>query len=368
MTKICHVTSVHCTDDARIFHKECVSLAKAGCEVYLVGKGESRVESGVHVVGVGENSGGRLKRMLGFSKKVYQAALALDAEIYHLHDPELLPYAKKLKKKGKKVIFDSHEKYSDLLTSKPYLPRFAAGFIAKLYESYEKSVLKKIDAVIFPCTMGGKDPFEGLCKRTAIISNAAILDEFYNRYDPDAEKLPESVCYVGSISAERGVDHDILAAHRANARFLLAGPFSPPSFEETCKKMPEYSCVEYQGKLGRKEVTELLSRSMIGLFTLKDRGQYFKIDTFGVKVFEYMSMALPVVLSNSDYNVKMAETYRFGICVDPENPDEIANAIRYLLDNPEKAREMGENGRRAIHEEFHWGVEEKKLIALYENI
>ena len=62
------------------------------------------------------------------------------------------------------------------------------------------------------------------------------------------------------------------------------------------------------------------------------------------------------------------ERYRCGICVDPENVDEIADAIRYLLDHPDEAREMGENGRRAIKEEFNWGVEEKKLLALYEDI
>ena len=48
--------------------------------------------------------------------------------------------------------------------------------------------------------------------------------------------------------------------------------------------------------------------------------------------------------------------------------DEIAAAIRYLLDHPDEARQMGENGRRAIKEEFNWGVEEKTLLALYEDI
>jgi len=42
--------------------------------------------------------------------------------------------------------------------------------------------------------------------------------------------------------------------------------------------------------------------------------------------------------------------------------------IRYLLEHPEEMRRMGENGRRAVKEEFNWGVEEKKLFALYEEI
>ena len=54
--------------------------------------------------------------------------------------------------------------------------------------------------------------------------------------------------------------------------------------------------------------------------------------------------------------------------LDPEQVDELSNAIRYLLDHPDEARQMGENGRRAVEQQFNWGVEEKKLLALYNDI
>ena len=126
--------------------------------------------------------------------------------------------------------------------------------------------------------------------------------------------------------------------------------------------------MRHLGSIDRNGVRELLEESLVGLCTLLDIGQYLKIDTFGIKVYEYMSMALPVILSHSSYNDRMVDRYHFGICVDPSNEDEIADAIRYLLDHPDEARQMGENGRRAVKEEFNWGVEEKKLLALYEDI
>ena len=116
------MTSVHDPEDVRIFHKECVSLANAGYDVYLVERGDSYEKSGVHIVGVGQPCGGRLSRMFSFSKKVYHTALALDADVYHLHDPELLPYGLKLKKKGKKVIFDSHEDTCGSILEKTWIP------------------------------------------------------------------------------------------------------------------------------------------------------------------------------------------------------------------------------------------------------
>lgn len=368
MAKVCHMTSAHAPEDDRIFYKECVSLAKAGYDVYLVERGYTYEKIGIHIIGVGQSSGGRLDRMLHVTKQIYEKALAIDADIYHFHDPELLPWGLKLKRKGKKVIFDSHEKYTEQLRSKPYLPAWVTVPLSKCYGIYERYVLKRLDAVIFPCTMSGRNPFAGQCKRTPIISNAAILGEFFDRYDEAHIKRDGQVCYVGGLTEDRGITVDMRAAEKAEALLALAGEFSSQEYEDQLRTMPEFSCVEYRGQLGREDVAELLAESRIGLCTLLDRGQYLKIDTFGIKVFEYMSMGLPVILSDSPYNRSMTEKYKFGVCVDPENVDEIAAAIRYLLDNPEEAKQMGENGRRAVQEEFNWGMEAKKLLALYEEI
>ena len=92
MIKVCHLTSAHDAEDVRIFHKECVSLARAGYQVCLVAHGESYEKNGVRIVGVGELPQSRLKRMTEGGKMVYEAALAVDADLYHFHDPELLPY------------------------------------------------------------------------------------------------------------------------------------------------------------------------------------------------------------------------------------------------------------------------------------
>ncbi|MBR7008308.1 MAG: glycosyltransferase [Ruminococcus sp.] len=368
MYKVCHMTSAHKSNDVRIFVKECSSLAKAGYDTYLVARGESREENGVHVIGVGE-PGGRLSRATSFAAKVYKTALALDADVYHFHDPELIPWGLKLKRKGKKVIFDSHERYTEqILCKEEYLPKFALKFIAGGYGVYEKYALRRFDAVVFPCKIGGKNPFKRLCRRTAIIGNPVVLSEFYDLYDPNLKPDEDAVCYIGGLTEDRGITNDVKACHEAGVKLLLAGDFSPESYGEKVKNMPEYSSVEHLGFLDREGVRLAMQRCRAGLYTLRDRGQYFKIDTFGIKVYEYMSMALPVVLSDCEYNRKMTEKYKFGICVDPEDPSAIAAAIRKIIDDPEAARVMGENGRKAVAERFNWGIEEKRLFKLYESV
>lgn len=368
MIKVCHMTSAHPPEDGRIFRKECVSLAKAGYDVYLVERGDNYEKNGVHIVGIGEASGGRLERMTGVARRVYEKALAIDADIYHFHDPELLPYGLKLERKGKRVIFDSHEKYTEQIRNKPYLPRWCRALVSGCYGVYERYVLSRIDGLVFPCLKDGVHPFAGQCRHIAAVNNVPMLAETYDRYDPGAEKEARSICHVGSLTYNRGITHLVKAAAKADCTLYLGGAFSPAQYREEVLSLPEAENTKYLGVLDRPQVVRLLQRSQIGIATILNVGQYNQYDNLATKVYEYMALGIPTILSRSPYNEKAAAQYRFGICVDPENVDEIAGAIRYLLDHPEEARQMGENGRRAVREVFNWDVEEQKLLALYQDI
>lgn len=368
MYKVCHVTSAHPAFDVRIFEKECVSLAKNNYETYLVQEGESGEVKGVHIVGLGKRIENRFKRILLRAFNAYKIAVKIDADLYHIHDPELLPYALLLKIKNKIVVFDSHENYSIQIKNKEYLPCYVSIILSRLYSVLERFVLSRIDALVFPCTMNGKNPFEGLCKRVHIISNAAILSEFYNLYDSSNKKVSKQICYVGSIAEARGVTNNILAANAAGARIALAGPVSSLKYFEMLQMNNSFSCVDYKGILNRKQVAELIANSNLGLCTLLDVGQYLHLDTFSIKVFEYMSMGIPVLLSNSLFNCKMIKEHKFGICVDPYNVEEIKEAIKFVLANPSVANEMGMRGRQLVREKYNWSIEEQKLLSLYHEL
>lgn len=368
MTKVCHMTSVHPQDDTRIFHKECTSLAQMGYEVYLVSVGGSYDKNGVHVVGVGQPSGGRLKRMLYTTRKVYEAALAVNADIYHLHDPELLPYGLKLKRRGKKVVFDSHEDYSVILRDKPYLPKWVSLCIALIYSRYEKYVLRRIDGLIFPCLINGKHPFAGQCRHLTTVDNFPLLSELYDHYDDRIPKIERSLVYIGLLTFARGITHSIQVAEMADCTLYLGGRFVTPAYQAEAEALPAYSHVQYLGTLSRPKVLETLQKCQIGMAVMLHMGQAGIYDNMPTKVYEYMSLGLPVILSRLPYNESLMEKYHFGICVDPTNLEEIASAARYLFDHPEEARQMGENGRRTIKEVFNWDSQEKNLLALYQEI
>lgn len=364
--KICHMTSAHPECDIRIFHKECVSLAKNGYDVYLVQRGKSGEKNGVHLVGVGDISGNRIKRMTQAAKRVYEIALELDCDVYHLHDPELLPYGLKLKRKGKKVIFDSHECYALQIANKTYLGIFAP-IISKIYGCIENYVVKRIDGVIFPCLMDGVNPFEGRCRRVALVGNQPLLEEVYSDKERDFSGR-QAACYVGGLWYDRGITQDVLACNKVGVRLLLAGKESSQEYKNQLISLDQKKLVEFRGRIDRDGVVALLNEATIGLVTELNVGQNNKIDILPTKTYEYMGSGLPVISSKSEYADRMITQYGFGISVDPENVDEIANAIQFLLDHPEEAKRMGENGKKAVKEEFNWGVEEKKLLRFYKEI
>jgi len=368
MLRIAHLTSVHPRYDTRIFWKECKSLSRAGYDVFLVvadGKGDE-INDGIKIYDVGKPSS-RIKRMIKTAKAVFKKGVELDAEIYHLHDPELLPHGLKLKKKGKKVIFDSHEFYGLLMQEKQYIPAIFRKIISNVYMYYEAYVCRRIDAVIQVCTVNGNDYFESRCKKSVFITNVPVLSGMNPSY-----KVPFSdrkkVIYIGGLTCARGITFLIQASSSTDVRIVLAGNWETELYYEQVKRMQEFKNVEYIGYLDNNEKNMVLDDCLAGISTLLNIGEYSQMDTLTTKIYEYMAMGLPIVFSDFVYPRSLNKKFKFGIGVDPGNPKEIACAIDYLKNNPAEAKQMGERGRELTLKVYNWEVEEKKLIELYHNL
>ena len=108
--KVCILTSVHTPFDTRIFHKQAKSLLKAGYDVTLIAQHDrDELVGGIRIIALPKPKN-RLRRMLG-TWRVCKLAFKQKAEIYHLHDPELLQIGLLSKILGKKVIYDVYEEY-----------------------------------------------------------------------------------------------------------------------------------------------------------------------------------------------------------------------------------------------------------------
>ena len=367
LKRVVHLTSVHPRYDTRIYVKMCSSLADVGYSVYMVvadGKGNELIND-ISIIDVGLSQGGRLFRMTRTVTKVYEKAKELDADLYHLHDPELLPLALKLKKLGKVVVFDAHEDFPLQLLSKPYLNAFIAKVLSKIAALYEGYSCKRLDAIVTATPYIAKKFLE-INKKSIDINNYPVIGEFSEVKDWSEKQ--DTVCYVGGITKARGI-HELVRSMEILTRdvtLTLAGRFQESITERQVKSYQGWKKVNALGWLDRDGINSVLLTSVAGLVTLHPTINYR--DALPVKMFEYMSAGIPIIASDIILWKQIIDTADCGICVDPLNPADIANAIDFLISNPIEAQRMGKNGRNAVIREYNWSVEEAKLIALYEGL
>jgi glycosyltransferase involved in cell wall biosynthesis len=366
--KIVHLTSVHPRYDTRVFLKECRSLAAVDNDVTLIvadGKG-SEMRDGVRILDVGKPSG-RARRMVRTVRKMYKVAKRLDADIYHMHDPELLQIAGKLShlKKGVRVVFDAHEDLPRQVLSKEWIPKPLRRITSLGVELVENQCVRKLSGVI-AATPYIADRFRSINAEVVDINNYPISDELVP-IDNGRFVSRKRICYIGGITEVRGLKPLICALPMVpDTTLVLCGSFQVKEFEAEMRSLPGWAQVDYRGQLDRSGVRKALEESSIGIVTLLPTPAY--IDALPVKLFEYMSAGLPVIASNFPLWRRIIDDAGAGLCVDPESPKAIAQAIGNLLESPSEALRMGRAGRKAILEKYNWAREAAKLFSFYKRL
>jgi glycosyltransferase involved in cell wall biosynthesis len=377
MPRIVHLTSAHPRYDTRIFVKQCRTLASHGHEVILVvadGLGDE-LRDGVRIVDAGKRADrpsgrrpnalvGRLERMLWTTRRVAALALAFDADACQLHDPELLPAGLRLRRAGMRVVFDAHEDVPTQLLDKPYLAPGIARLAAGLYARYERYACARLDGLL-AATPHIRERLEHCNAQTVDVANYPLPEEFSPERSWDART---GICYVGSISAIRGIREMVQACAllRTPARLALAGSFADPALAREVALLPGWTRVRALGHLDRAGVGRVMENAFAGLVTLLPTASYR--DALPVKMFEYMAAGIPVIASDFPRWRAIVEASECGLCVDPRDPAAIAAAIDRLAQDPQLARRMGANGRRAVEQTYNWKNEAQKLVRFYADL
>ena len=367
-TKVAHLSSVHQPLDTRIFHKQCRSLCEADYAVTLVvPHSNSETCQGVAIRGIDEPTS-RANRLLRTRRKVLHAAIAEDAAVYHFHDPELIPVGLKLRRMGKRVIYDVHEDYPKQVLTKHWIPGPMRGVTSRMLGRLEAHAARKFDGIVAATpTIAARFPGE----RTITVNNYPLLerDEAIERPAPPANDA-FNIAYIGGITRQRGMFDllEMLAQLGADsqARLALAGKFSPAALEHDARAHVGWPMVNFHGWQSRAEVLRLLANSHVGVVPLHALPRF--VDSQPVKLFEYMAAGLPVVASDFPLWRQIIDSSECGLLVPPSNPQALAEAMRWLQAHPEQAHAMGARGRAAVRNQYNWQCEADKLTAFYERI
>lgn len=366
---IAHVTSVHPRGDTRIAIKEAATLMAHFGDVTLFvqdGLGPGTGPGGVSVIDVGARPAGRLARMVLGGWRMARAIPAARPRIAHFHDPELIPAALWWKLRGIRVIYDAHEDLPHQVLSKYWIPRPLRRVLAGLTRLAERMAGAAFDGIVTVTpTIAARFP----AARTALVQNFPDLAEMSFPEGATAPASPPRAVYVGGITEIRGVHTMVAAMARVRTpgvRLSMAGAFQPPALEREVAALEGWERVDFIGWADRAEVARLLRQARMGLVLFLPEPNH--VEAQPNKLFEYMAAGLPVIASDFPHWRHLLQGIDCALFVDPQDPAAVAEAVDWILDNPESAAEMGARGRRAVRAHFNWTHEAEALLALYRQL
>ncbi|WP_343073142.1 glycosyltransferase [Salicibibacter cibarius] len=365
--KVVHMTSVHHPFDTRIYHKECLSLRRAGYDVTLIAP-ETDAESAIDIIPIKKYKN-KFLRMAFSTYQVYKQAKKRQADYYHFHDPELLPVAWLLKKNDNVVIYDIHEDYATSIMQKEYLPRPLRKLITKAYKRIENVFARDMDLCL------AEKYYQELYPSGKVILNYPLINEklMARTVDDTIEQLENKLLYTGNVDVDRGaytqarlplIDAEITvyffgkcAREVADNMYATAGDQKDRLIIEGIDRYVPRETIDDQ----------YMNRRWLAGIALFPPTEHYKRKEL-TKFFEYMSAGIPILCSNFPVWKAFIDRYQCGIAVDPQEGEAIQDALEYLRLYPEEAAKMGRNGQKAVQEELNWHKEEEKLLQWYDKI
>ncbi|AGA70623.1 glycosyltransferase [Desulfitobacterium dichloroeliminans LMG P-21439] len=357
----------------------------------------------------------RLQRVRNL-RAIYHAAVEEQADLYHFHDPDLIWTGLTLQKKlGKPVIYDVHEYYADSLKTRYWLPAPLRKTAAAVFERLEKGAASRfagimtvnhhmeglfkqynpVGASLFNFPLQEQFQFErpsskfgAKCELGTGPSFQEISEEVTEGADEEAQESFDSsdcsgvpvgtvapvILYLGGINRERGLEvileaMPLVREKHPDAVCKLVGPLELGGISEKYLPMEnwlEKGNIQVLGKVPYSQVPAILRDSHIALVPLLPTLNYTK--AIPVKLIEYMAAGLPVVGSRFGYIEQILREDECGSLAEPGEPQSLAQEICTLIENPAQALKYAQNGWDAFHEKYSWESEEKKLLAVYEQV
>ena len=175
------------------------------------------------------------------------------------------------------------------------------------------------------------------------------------------------ICYTGTVYPYSNQQLLANAVQSINdLKYDIAGHIDSELLKELESIIPP-SKFKFHGRLAFNKVPEFYNNSTIGYVVYDYKLNLgHKLGSYGTnKIFEYMEAGLPIICTDYILWKEIIDKYDCGICVEPNNYKQIENAIKFLISNKEKAYEMGQNGRKAILNEYNWVSQEKLYLGIF---
>jgi glycosyltransferase involved in cell wall biosynthesis len=262
------------------------------------------------------------------------------------------------------------------LTNASFKSKFLNGL--KRWKKYENDCLNRVEHIIVVVDEAKERVINdyGISEsKVTIVSNTEDVDFFENlKLDPnliDSYKDYFVITYVGGFGPHRGLDvpvkaMPILKEKIPNVRLLLVGEGgNRAELERLASDLGVSQSVEFTGWQHFDLMPSYISLSDICL--VPHHSNPHTDSTIPHKIFQYMLMGKPVVVSTCKPLARIVNETQAGLVFESGNSDDFARVCLELLD-ADKRKQFGENGRQAVLTKYNWENTGEDLIKVYENI
>ncbi|MCF8226925.1 MAG: glycosyltransferase family 4 protein [Bacteroidales bacterium] len=379
--------------DARV-ENEAVSLIDGGHEVFLYCfdlKGDQpshEVIKGIHVHRHRISPRAYKFSALAYTVPVYHVYMkksirafikATGVEILHIHDLQVARSVFSVNRKFQlPVVLDLHENRPEIMKFYTHVQTFPGNWTIypSVWKRFEKRYIRKADHVVV-VTKEARDHY---MKEMAIEADKfkivpnTVRKEFYTNYDLSEEIIKVykdnfTLLYLGETGFRRGIETMIraltyLVKEIPSIRLVVVGKSKADNYyHELTRELGYEKYVDLPGWKDASLFPSYILASDVG--TCPIHKNLHHDTTYANKIFQYLSLGKPILVSDCDAQANIANDYNCGLVFRDRDEQDFASKVLQFYNDRQLRLELGENGRKAIEEHLNWNIMSKELINLY---
>lgn len=338
-------------------------MAKAGYQVFVIGiQSQKNSFKGIEILPL-RPSDNRFCRMLLRPLKVFYLSIKTGAKIFHFHDPELIPAGLALKLLGKKVIYDAHENYPQLIMVKDWIPSFFKPIFSRTISFLEIFASKYFDFTVAPSEPLSRRLPKGIALHNFPTSEILNLLQTHSKpfHERDIDLIHVGVLRKTRLDFFLEIIREIRNKMNVKVAFIGLSKAQIEYCKIICGNDNNTLLLERQPFTN---VAELLGRSKMGLnyHPLEPHLEY----AIPVKLFEYIGAGCVTITSVFPYFQAIAGSCSPVIFVS-HNPTKFATIILELINDHQKMEQISK-ASRDFSSKFLWDTECIKLINAYRKL
>ena len=381
--------------DPRV-ENEAVSLVENGHEVFLfclkyADEKASDIINGIQVKRYSSNTFEYKLSALAYTiplysvimqKKIAKFIKETNIEALHIHDMRIAGAVYKVNVNlNLPVVLDLHDNMPEVMKLYPHLQKFPGKYLIspKKWKQKEEEFIKKANKVIavspeFIETLAVRLPLE---KDKLVLVPNTIRKTFFEDYRVNETIIKKYkskfvILYLGDTHLRRGIQTAIAALVKLKdtipeIKLVIVGKNTTDIIlRKQVKDLQLEQFVDFEGWQNISLFQSYILASEICISPLHRNLQHDV--AYANKIFQYMSFAKPLLVSDAIAQRKLVEKVACGLVHKERDSKDFSNKVLALYKNKPLRIALGESGKKFVQNEFSWEETSKKLINLYNNM